>query len=571
MDSTSGYSSRIDPMTTHEIDDLDFPPLESGDWREPSRPQSTYDSGDSIAVQQPSMFLDPDLLMLDTHTTDQIFATPIADEPMTWEQSYQPYQAPTADDRLIDNSDSALILEATNTTDLPAEHQNGQILSEYDRCLADSHAAAEHSNVSQAQKQAPLTPRLNNQELLHEQQMPGINREESSSPNAAGRALASPSGSGHRVTPRRNRQSRHNTPSRISETGAIKKTAKPEPLVLPPQAARALMVTPGLQKFGHIEDANELPPRIRNRILFQPDEVYLKLDSRPAEWNIFSYNEHGELKAGQIFTVDEVYTYLYHHPLHTLSNGQFNPKKGGLKLWIQRNPSDSKDRYGESCSSRCRFKDCVAENHLIGQGQVRVCWDELSCRGQNLDPFFNAGYVHLWCLERFMDFPKICQTLQVKVEDRNLAHEPNGRNKMTLRSVREVGEAERFIRKCEQGKVPSSYPHFQTPNRPYENTLNHRLYVNKIASETPSIRKTREDRGNRRSTLSWHKGDLEMETKHRAASRRTENQIQRKPRPQNSSSEGDSEGGAPCPMPKTPIGPIKERNVSPPQALLWPS
>ncbi|KAG7001346.1 hypothetical protein G7Y79_00032g066990 [Physcia stellaris] len=571
MDSTSGSSSWIDPMTTHEIDDLDFPPLDSRDSHDPLQRQSKIHMGDPIDDQQPSMFLDPDLLMLDTHTTEQIFGTPIADDQMDLGQSYQPSQAPTTDGRLIGNSNSALISETTNTTDLPAELQDGQILSEYNQSLAQSHAAAEHSTVNQAQKEAPFTPKLNNQELLYEQQMPGRNRKESSSPNAAGRTLSGPSGSGHRVKPRRYRQSRHNTPSRISETGAIKKTAKPEPLVLPPQAARALMVTPGLQKFGHIEDANELPPRIRNRILFQPDKVYLKLDSRPAEWNIFSYNEHGELKAGQIFTVDEVYTYLYHHPLHTLSNGQFDPKKGGLKLWIQRNPSDSKDRYGESCSSRCRFKDCVAENHLIGQGQVRVCWDELSCRGQNLDPFFNAGYVHLWCLERFMDFPKICQTLQVKVEDRILPHEPNCRNKMTLRSVREVEEAERFIRKCEQGKVPSSYPHFKTPNRPYENTLNHRLCVNKIASETPSIRKTREDRGNRRSTLSWHKGDLEMETKHRAASRRTENQIRRKSPPQNHSSEGDSEGGALCPMPKTPIGPMKERNVSPPQALLWPS
>lgn len=558
-------------MTTHEIHDLDFPPLDGKDWHDPSQPQSTFHIGDPIAVQQPSMFLDPDLLMLDTHTADQIFATPIADDQMISEQSYPPFQAPTADARLIDSSNSALILEATHTPELPPEHQDGQILSEYDRYLGDSHVAAEHSNMNQAQEQAPLTPRLSNQELLHEQQMPGIDREDSSSPNAAGRALASPSGSGDRRIPRRNRQSRHNTPSRISETGAIKKIAKPEPIVLPPQAARALMTTPGLQKFGHIEDASELPPRIRNRILFQPEKVYSKLDSRPAAWNNFSYNEYGELKAGQTFTVEEVYTYLYHHHLHTLSNGQFNPKKGGLKLWIQRNPSDSKDRYGENCSSRCRFKDCVAENHLIGQGQVRVCWDELSCRSQNLDPFFNAGYVHLWCLERFMDFPRICQTLQVKVENRILAHEPNGKNKMMLRSVQEVEEAERFIRKCEQGKVPSSYPHFQTPDRPYENTLNHGLCVNKIASETPSIRKTREDRGNRRSTLSWHKGDLEMETKHRAASRRTENQIRRKAPPQNYSSEGDSEGGTPSPLPKNPIGPVMERNVSPSQALLWPS
>ena len=514
------------------------------------------------------MFLDPDLLMLDTQTIDQIFATPTTDDQMNSEPSYQTIQAPTIDPKATDRSHPTQALQPLRTEDLLPGYQNGQFHSVSDRFVGDSYAA-EHSYPGQAQKQAPFTPRLKNQQLLQEQQMPGINQDNCSSPNAAGGALESPSRSGRQRTPRRNQHSRHNTLSRISETGAIKKTEKPEPIVLPPQASQALMTTKGLQRFAHIEDANELHPRIRTRILFQPEKVYSKLDSRPAAWNNFSYNEDGELKAGQMFTVEEVYTYLYHHPLHTLSNGQFNPKKGGLKLWIQRNPADSKNRYGESCSSRCRFKDCIAENHLIGQGQARVCWDELSCRGQNLDPFHNAGYVHLWCLERFMDFPQICQTLQVKVENRILVHEPNAKNRMMLRSAQEIREAERFIRKCEQGKVPDSYPHFQTANRPYENTLNYTLCVKKIASETPSIRKNREDRGNRLSTLSWHKGDLEMETKHRVASRRTENQIRRKSPPQHFSSEGDSEDGTPSPRPKSPVRLVMERNGSPSQALLW--
>ena len=451
-------------MTTHEIDDLGFPPLEGRYQHQPLQPQSVYDLGPSIPVQLPSMFLDSDLLMLDTQTIDQIFATPLTDEQMISEPPYHTSQAPTSqaptiDPKATDRRHPAQALQPLRTDDLLPGYQNGQFDSVSDQFVGDSYAA-EHSYPSQAQEQTSSTPRLKNRKLLQEQQMPGIYQENCSSPNAAGGALESPSRSGGQRTPRRNQQSRHNTLSRISETGAIKKIEKPEPIVLPPQATQALMTTKGLQKFAHIEDANELHPRIRTRILFEPEKVYAKLDSRPAAWNNFSYNEYGELKAGQTFTVEEVYTYLYHHPLHTLSNGQFNPKKGGLKLWIQRNPADSKSRYGESCSSRCRFKDCIAENHLIGQGQVRVCFDELSCRGQNLDPFFNAGYVHLWCLERFMDFPKICQTLQVKVENRILVHEPNVKNRMMLRSAQEIREAERFIRKCDQGKVPDSYPHF---------------------------------------------------------------------------------------------------------------
>lgn len=122
-----------------------------------------------------------------------------------------------------------------------------------------------------------------------------------------------------------------------------------------------------------------------------------------------------------------------------------------------------------------------------------------------------------------MDFPQVCMNPHVKVENRYFPHEPNGKNRMRLRSIQELEEAERLIRKCERGKLLNSYPHFQTPNRPYENTLNHRQYMKKIASESASIRKTREDRGDRLSTLNWHRGDLEMETNHRSAYRRQEN------------------------------------------------
>ena len=183
-------------------------------------------------------------------------------------------------------------------------------------------------------------------------------------------------------------------------------------------------------------------------------------------------------------------TYLFNHPLHT-SGGTYNPKQGGLKLWIQRNPADSRSRYGSSCASRCKFLDCVAQHRLIGQGQNRVCFDELSCRGENLDPMHNAGYVHLYCIEKFMDFPQICSTLRVNVEDRQFPNEQNGKNKMMLSSTQESREALRFIHNCENGKLSSSYPDYQMPNRPYEGTLNHRMCVKKVAAEPMRIKKAR--------------------------------------------------------------------------------
>lgn len=183
-------------------------------------------------------------------------------------------------------------------------------------------------------------------------------------------------------------------------------------------------------------------------------------------------------------------SYLFDHYLHT-KDGTYNPKEGGLKLWIQRNPPDSRTRYGHSCAARCRFLNCVAQHRLIGQGQNRVCFDELSCTGANLDPMHNAGYVHLYCLERFMNFPQICSILQVHVEDRHLYNEQQGKNKMALSSPQEAREAIRFIHNCEMGKVSSSYPNYQMTNRPYEGTLNHRLCVKKIEAEPPRVKKAR--------------------------------------------------------------------------------
>ena len=196
-------------------------------------------------------------------------------------------------------------------------------------------------------------------------------------------------------------------------------------------------------------------------------------------------------------------TYLFEHPLH--SNGStYNPKEGGLRLWIQRNPPDSRSRYGHPCAARCKFQDCVAQHRLIGQGQNRVCFDELSCRGENLDPMHNAGYVHLYCLERFMDFPRICANLQVRVEDRDLPDEQNGKNKMKLSSSQETREATRFIQNCERGKLSSSYPNYQMPDRPYKGTLNHRICVKKLAAEPKRIQKARVSK-----TLNNHRPHLD--------------------------------------------------------------
>lgn len=52
-------------------------------------------------------------------------------------------------------------------------------------------------------------------------------------------------------------------------------------------------------------------------------------------------------------------------------------------------------------STRCRFAKCPL-NGTIRPGQIRVCISEFADpRNEILDPYHNAGYTHLYCLENF--------------------------------------------------------------------------------------------------------------------------------------------------------------------------
>ena len=182
----------------------------------------------------------------------------------------------------------------------------------------------------------------------------------------------------------------HSRSSRISRHGAIQKSQP----ALPAHISRALLSQQGLQQFARVSDPSEIPTRTLTRLKFEPRSVYTEIKSCPAAWgpnDRFTYNEYAELAPGDRFTVEEMNIFLHRNPRE-------------LTLFIQRNPSDSRSRYGHPAASRCRFLDCLAGHYLIGQGHVRVCFseNELSSRGQNLDPFHNAGYVHLYCLGTYL-------------------------------------------------------------------------------------------------------------------------------------------------------------------------
>ena len=235
---------------------------------------------------------------------------------------------------------------------------------------------------------------------------------------------------------------------------------------------------------------------------FDPEEHYAPLERPPKPWDVFRYTDQGELEADTYYTAEEIRRYLFNNPQH---------KKKGLILWIQRKPADCGRRYPNFASQRCRFQDCPARGNLVASGQYRVALDQQSPKGRNYDPHYNAGYVHLYCLERFLDFPELCKRITVRAEDRKFPEEPKQHNNMALSLKEEIQFANFFIMNCRKGRVPSNYPRYNAPNRPHEGTLSHTLSCVKLRFEPMTAKKRRAVRGTK-TALEWHMGDLVRET-----------------------------------------------------------
>ncbi|KAL8927292.1 MAG: hypothetical protein Q9208_002469 [Pyrenodesmia sp. 3 TL-2023] len=285
-------------------------------------------------------------------------------------------------------------------------------------------------------------------------------------------------------------------------------------------------------KMAYVQGSfRQVPPgqRInpRTTAIQQTEELNKKYDQIPSteNWSSFKYSATGEVNMGDLLTPSDIQRYLYDHPLHNLPSGIHDKKNSGLRLWIQRNPADSARRYPSHQANRCRFIDCLATNNVINQGHLRVCFDEQTHLGLNNNPFFAAAYVHLNCLERFLDLPAICRDLNISPENRNLPHEPRGRNRMMLSPDSSTHIAHSFIRKCENGTL-KGYP---KNARPHEGTLVWQLMSNKVAEESHIFRRQEAKRGEAKaSRVNVHLGDLELEAQNRDKTRRVKYQVDRK-------------------------------------------
>lgn len=119
-------------------------------------------------------------------------------------------------------------------------------------------------------------------------------------------------------------------------------------------------------------------------------------------------------------------------------------------LRIQIQPAQYNHRYMRAGQSfKCRFRDCPDKRGTILKGQARVCISEFDDEhGYWLNPFHNAGYVHLFCLEKQTNFIELCDDfpgLTVVPETRSLAHEPPAMTNMRVNNPMALNDVERAV------------------------------------------------------------------------------------------------------------------------------
>ena len=276
---------------------------------------------------------------------------------------------------------------------------------------------------------------------------------------------------------------------------------------------------------------------------YVPNKAYTPLVQAPKTWDIFQYTKDGELDPSRLFTADEINRYLFNHPLH---RGHHNSRESQLNLRIHKTPAASAKRFPNGLW--CRFKDCPMRT--IGQGQYLVIMDELSVQYPHHDPFLNAAYMHLWCMERYCNFEVICANLNVSARGRDARLEEGRKNRFCLgteeeRVVEDWVEACRACSKHQFGgkpwvttacpDQPNGCPHYDSPSVEYRGTLCHQLTVTKLhygGQGRINLRIGREDRaGYKGANITRHLGDLNKETELREFSRCHKNQNQLKPNP----------------------------------------
>jgi hypothetical protein len=279
------------------------------------------------------------------------------------------------------------------------------------------------------------------------------------------------------------------------------------------------------QPWGRINGSTKgLTSRTGKINHYNADEVYEKIP-HPLKggWSsrggkIFEYNRWGELHQSS-FGFNMLREFILQHP---------KTKDCKLTLYIQRSPADSMRRYPTKHGSQCRITECPVREYgfhgNITHGHYRVALDELSYKygaKERNDPMIVSGYVHLYCLERFMDLPALCRLPHVRVvaDGRNLSKEPNGKFQAAL-SGSDYKVACSFIEACERSTLRQhpdfkNYPEHEefrgADNSRQVRPKHHNMTLNYMMQQARNGQRCVRVRNNSSpSTIAVHLGDLDI-------------------------------------------------------------
>ncbi|KAI1798608.1 hypothetical protein F4811DRAFT_566308 [Daldinia bambusicola] len=255
-----------------------------------------------------------------------------------------------------------------------------------------------------------------------------------------------------------------------------------------------------------------------------PREWYGSPPSPPQSWGpkdkngrlLFKYTECGELERGKMYTEREMRRYLFGPkkddtfppPTRLVGVPEVQDRiRQGLTLWIGWVAPQSNDRYPFATQSqKCRFADCEDSQNTIRTGFPRIILDErMNDDGEAIDPYHNAGYLHLYCFEKHFDLIDALIHLDVRPDERNFKHEDNlfklTRQFSEMRAVVDLwwhDEYPKFVEARSRGK--------RRDHSSYKTSLSARLVAYALENSSDARLKLREERGG--ANLSKHKGDL---------------------------------------------------------------
>ncbi|KAI1175858.1 hypothetical protein F4777DRAFT_578642 [Nemania sp. FL0916] len=259
----------------------------------------------------------------------------------------------------------------------------------------------------------------------------------------------------------------------------------------------------------------------------EPERYYGPSPARPKDWGpldrkgnpLFSYTDKGELSAGLYFTARQMRQYLmgpskydnFAAPPRLPGVKHSNRKlRQGLTLWIGWPAAMANSRYprgGES--TKCRFADCQYHStNTIQLGDPWVILDERqNANGEAINPFHNAGYVHLYCLEHHFDIVELWHCIDIRFDYRSFKREshpyfslsyklPGIESRVQLWWLRAFADWE------------SARGHGRKRLRSHETSLAECLVEYKLIHEPTGQSKNREKRGG--ADMSKHRGDPQL-------------------------------------------------------------